>query len=170
MANEAFESLSLKQKQFVWRRSFIGRYMEIHRTEAHPAYTDLSIHESERDYGSFFSPRPDIFNSIEAGFGKLHTPRAWLSTWSGLSSRASTLLCIPKITIPTIVISYTGDNVVWIPDLEAIHAASGAKDKQMHYVDGDHLGLPSKCKPNAPGREGAMKLITAWLRERFPAA
>lgn len=170
MADESFDDLSLKQKQFVWRRAFAGRYMEIHRTEANPAYCDMSIHKSERDYGSFFSPRPDIFNSIEAGFGKLQTPRAWLSTWSGLSSRASTLECIPKITIPTVVISYTGDNVVWIRDLEAIHAASGAGDKQIHYVDGDHLGLPPKCKPGAPGRDGAMKIITAWLRERFPAA
>lgn len=170
MLDEAFDDLSLKQKQFVWRRVFAGRFMEVHRTEANPAYCDLSIHPSERDYGSFFSPRPDIFNSIEAGFGKLQTPRAWLSTWSGLSSRASTLECIPKITIPTIVISYTGDNVVWISDLEAIHAASGATDKQMHYVDGDHLGLPPKCKPGVDGRGGAMKHITSWLRERFPAA
>jgi pimeloyl-ACP methyl ester carboxylesterase len=170
MANEHFDSLSLKQKQFVWRRAFVGRFMEIHRTEANPAYCDLSIHKSERDYGSFFSPRPDIFNSIEAGFGKLHTPRAWLSTWSGLSSRAATLECIPKIKQPTLVISYTSDNVVWIPDLEAIHAASGAADKQMHYVDGDHLGLPPKCKPAARGRDDAMKIVTTWLRERFPAA
>jgi hypothetical protein len=144
--------------------------MEIQRTEANPAYCDMSIHKSERDYGSFFSPRPDIFNSIEAGFGKYQTPRAWLSTWSGLSSRASTLQCIPKIAIPTVVISYTGDNVVWIPDLEAIHAASGASDKQMHYVDGDHLGLPPRCKPGAAGRSGAMKIVTAWLRQRFPGA
>jgi pimeloyl-ACP methyl ester carboxylesterase len=170
MTDEHFENLSFKQKQFVWRRAFAGRYMEIHRTEANPAYCDLSIHASPRDYGSFFSPRPDIFNSIEAGFGKYQTPRAWLSTWSGLSSRACTLDNIPNITIPTIVIAYTGDNVVWIRDLELIHAASGAKDKQLHTVDGDHLGLPPKCNPGAPGREGAMKLITAWLRERFPAA
>lgn len=170
MANEAFEGLSLKQKEFVWRRALVGRFMEIHRTEANPAYCDLSIHPSERDYGSFFSPRPDLFNYIEAGFGKYQTPRAWLSTWSGLTSRASTLECIPKITIPTLVISYTSDNVVFIRDLQAIHTASGAKDKQIHYVDGDHLGLPPKCKPSARGRDDSMKIVTAWLRERFPAA
>ncbi len=170
MADEAFEGLTLKQKQFVWRRAFLGRFMEIHRTEANPAYCDMSIYKSERDYGSFFSPRPDIFNSIEGGFGKLQTPRAWLSTWSGLSSRASTLECIPKIRQPTLVISYTGDNVVWIPDLEAIHQASGASDKQMHYVDGDHLGLPPACKPGADGRTAAMRIVTSWLRDRFPAS
>ncbi len=170
MIDENFEALSLKQKEFVWRRALVGRYMEVHRTEANPAYTDMSIHASERDYGSFFSPRPDLFNYIEAGFGKYQTPRAWLSTWSGLSSRASTLECIPKITAPTLVISYTSDNVVFIPDLEAIHRASGASDKQIHYVDGDHLGLPPKCKPNAKGREEAMGIVTKWLRERFAAA
>ncbi|HYC01149.1 MAG TPA: hypothetical protein VEC57_18585 [Candidatus Limnocylindrales bacterium] len=170
MADENFEGLSLKQKEFVWRRALVGRYMEIHRTEANPAYTDMSIHASERDYGSFFSPRPDLFNYIEAGFGKYQTPRAWLSTWSGLSSRANTLQCIPKVQVPTLVISYTSDNVVFIPDLEAIHRESGASDKLIHYVDGDHLGLPPKCKPAAKGRDEAMAIVTGWLRERFAAA
>jgi len=170
MMDESFEDLSLKQKEFVWRRALVGRFMEIHRTEANPAYTDPTIHPSKRDYGSFFSPRPDLFNYLEAGFGKYQTPRAWLSTWSGLSSRASTLECIPSITIPTLVIAFTGDNVVFLPDLEAIHTRSGASDKSLHRVDGDHLGLPPRCNPNAAGRDGAMKIVTDWMRERFPAA
>jgi hypothetical protein len=76
-----FDALPLAEQQRVLRHGFAGRYMAIHRTEAHPAYTDLSILPSERAIGSFFSPRPDVFNYLEAGFGKILTPRAWLSTW-----------------------------------------------------------------------------------------
>jgi hypothetical protein len=162
-----FEKQSLSDRNYILRRAMVGRYMTVNRTEAHPAYTDQSMHASPRDYGSFFTPRPDVFNYLEAGFGKYQTPRAWLSTWSGLSSRACTLDCMPDVKIPTIVISYTGDNVVWIPDLEAIHEASGASDKQLHFVDGDHLGLPPKANPTAKGRPEAMRLIVEWASSRW---
>jgi len=169
MTDEHFEGLALEQREFVWRRALVGRFMEVHRTEANPAYCDLSIHASKRDYGSCLTPRPDLFNYSEAGLGKYQTPRAWLSTWSGLTSRAATLQCIPKISCPTLVVSYTSDNLVFVPDVEAIYGASGASDKEMHFVDGDHLGLPPKCKPDAAGRDAAMKIIVEWLRQRFPA-
>ncbi|MBI5506164.1 MAG: alpha/beta hydrolase [Deltaproteobacteria bacterium] len=170
MDDEHFEGLALEQREFVWRRALAGRFMEVNRTEANPAYCDLSIHRSERDYGSFLTPRPDAFNYSEAGLGKYQSPRAWLSTWSGLTSRAATLACIPKVSCPTLVVAYANDNLVFIPDSDAIHAASGASDKQLHLVDGDHLGLPPRCKPGTNGREAAMKIVARWLRERFPAA
>ncbi len=167
MASQDFEKASLADRNFVLRRALVGRYMTINRTEAHPAYCDQSLHASPRDYGSFFTPRPDVFNYLEAGFGKYQTPRAWLSTWSGLSSRANTLECMPKVKIPTLVISFTGDNVVWIPDLEAIHERSGASDKEILYIDGDHLGLPPKANPSAAGRPEAMRRIVEWAKSRW---
>lgn len=170
MAADGFADKDLAGRNFVLRRALVGRYMEIHRTEAHPAYTDMSLAASPRDYGSFFSPRPDVFNYLEAGFGKYQTPRAWLSTWSGLSSRASTLDCLPKITIPTLVIAYTGDNAVFLPDIESIYEQSPADDKQLKHIDGDHLGLPNAAHPNAGGRPAALKELTGWLRERWTAA
>ncbi len=141
--------------------------MAIHRTEANPAYTDPSLYPSERAYGSFFSPRPDVFNYLEAGFGKYQTPRAWLSTWSGLSSRASTLDCLPKLTIPTLVIAYTGDNAVFACDTDAIYDRAPAPDKEQHRVAGDHLGFGPGGPKDESGRERALAIITKWLRERF---
>ena len=164
-----FDKLPLERRVFISRRALVGRYMEIHRTEANLAYCDLSINPSSRDVGSIFSPRPDLFNYLEAGFGKYQTPRAWLSTWSGLSSRAATLENLPKITIPTLVVNYTGDHAIYPVDSEAIHQQSPAKDKAIHHVDADHFGFPLKAKPNQGGREAAMRVIVEWLRERFPA-
>ena len=164
-----FDKLSLERRSFISRRALVGRYMEIHRTEANLTYTDPSICPSSRDYGSLFSPRPDLFNYMEAGFGKYQTPRAWLSTWSGLSSRAAVLDNLPKVTIPTLVVTYTGDHAIYPQESAAIYQQSPATDKQLAHVDGDHFGFPLPSKPNEGGRSSAMKLIVQWLRERFPA-
>lgn len=161
-----FDARPEPERRRLLRQALVGRYMEIHRTEANPAYADLSLFPSERAYGSFFSPRPDLLNYTEAGFGKYQTPRAWLSTWSGLSSRASTLHCLPRVTIPTLVIAYTGDNAVFSCDTDAIWAASPAPDKTFHRVPGDHLGLGPNGEPS--GQAAAMAHVTTWLRERFP--
>lgn len=164
-----FDTLPLERRAFISRRALVGRYMEIHRTEANLAYTDLSIYPSARDYGSLWSPRPDLFNYMEAGFGKYQTPRAWLSTWSGLSSRAAVLDNLPKVTIPTLVVNYTGDHAIYPQESEAIYHQSPARDKHLAHVDADHFGYPLKEKPHQGGREEAMRIIVQWLRERFPA-
>lgn len=164
-----FDGLPLERRSFISRRALAGRYMEIHRTEANLTYCDSSINPSSRDIGSLWSPRPDLFNYMEAGFGKYQTPRAWLSTWSGLSSRAAVLENLPQITIPTLVVNYTGDHAIYPQESEAIYQHSPAADKQLAHVDADHFGYPLASKPNQGGRDGAMQVIVPWLRERFPA-
>ncbi len=159
----------VERQTFVSRRALVGRYMEIHRTEANLTYADQSLCPSSRDYGSLWSPRPDLFNYLEHGFGKYQTPRAWLSNWSGLSSCASVLDNVPKVTIPTLVVNYTGDHAIYPEESEAIYQQSPASDKQFVQVDADHFGYPLPSKPNQGGRDGSMKVIVQWLRDRFPA-
>jgi hypothetical protein len=162
-----FESLPVEEQIRIERRSFAGRYFAVHRTEAHPAYTDLTLWPSRRAIGSFFSPRPDVFNSLEAGFGKIQTPRAWLSTWSGLSSRASTLDCLPKVTIPTLVVAYDGDNAVFSYHTDGIYQASPARDKEIHTVSGDHLGYGPGGMSDRSGQKAALDVIVPWIQKRF---
>jgi hypothetical protein len=161
------ESLPAVDRIRIERRAFAGRYFAVHRTEAHPAYTDLSLWPSKRAIGSFFSPRPDVFNYCEAGFGKYQTPRAWLSTWSGLSSRASSLDCVPKITVPTLVVAYDGDNAVFAYHTDAIYEASRAADKTKVTVAGDHLGYGPSGMADRSGQRAALDAIVPWIQERF---
>jgi len=162
-----FASLPEPEQRRCLRRAFAGRYLAIHRTEAAPEYTDLSLCPSERAIGSFFSPRPDVFNSLEAGFGKIQTPRAWLSTWSGLASRASTLACLPQVRIPTLVIAYTGDNAVFTSHTDAIFEHSPAADKAHQAVRGDHLGYGPGGMSDRSGQREAAGICVEWLRKRF---
>jgi hypothetical protein len=60
----------------------------VFRTDADPRTVDLSLDPNERPYGSVFGQRPELIDYGLVGFGRLTTPEAWLSTWSGLASRA----------------------------------------------------------------------------------
>ncbi len=74
-----------------------------------------------------------------------------------------------EVTVPTLVVYYTGDNCIYPGETRRLFEASPAADKQLHAVEGDHFGLPLRTKPNPPGgRERALQIITGWLRERFP--
>jgi len=169
LQDSSFSRLLPERQAFVQRRAALGRYMVIYRTEADPAMCDLSIDPSDRDIGSLVSLRPDVDNYAEWGFGRYLTPRAWLSTWSANTSRAEVLHNIGKVTVPTLVVYYTGDNCIYPGETRRLFEASPATDKQLHAVEGDHFGLPLRNRPNHPGgREPALKIITDWLKERFP--
>jgi pimeloyl-ACP methyl ester carboxylesterase len=165
---EKLGELPARERQFIERRAFVGSYIQVFRTEAHPGYADLSIDPSKRDIGSFHALRPDLFNFMAPGFGKLITPQAWLSTWSGHSSRALTLRSSAKLTLPTLVVAYAGDNVVFKSATDRIFAASPAQDKQHLTFPGDHMGLPTLQAPNEDGRAPALAAVSKWIAERFP--
>jgi len=95
----------LADRIFLQRRAVLDRIMVIYRTTADLAYLDLSMDPSDRRLGDLYSDRPDIANyGSPFAFGRVATPRAWLSTWSGLSSRASLLDNLLQVTVPTLVL------------------------------------------------------------------
>ncbi len=169
MVEPGFSSRSFTEREGITQRAIVGRYMTINRTEANLCFCDPSIDPSTRDYGSLWSRRPDLFNYTEGGFCKIMTPRGWLSTWSGLSSRAVTEDNIRGVRVPTLLLYFTGDNCIFPSLAERLHAASGATDKELIFIEGDHFGYPNPDKPTEGGRQAAAKSIVAWLKDRFRA-
>lgn len=162
-----FRKRSWAEQSRALRAGVLCPFMVIYRTEADLRAFDLSLDPSERDAGSIFSYRPDLTNYMEFGFARVQTPRAWLSTWSGLSSNADVLKTAPKITVPAVVVYYTGDNAIFPSDARAAYDALGANDKQLHAVKGDHYGFDVGTQ-NRAGAPLALTIITEWLRGRFP--
>jgi pimeloyl-ACP methyl ester carboxylesterase len=145
-----------------WRAATADTLLTTYRTEADPRCVDLTLDPSARDYGSLFDHRPDLINYNPRGFARTTTPEAWLSTWSGLSSRASFTRCGSDVTIPALMINYTGDNAIFPSEAEAIFESLGIADKKFVELPGDHYGHPL-AGSDAWGRDLALAEITDWL-------
>lgn len=147
------------------RRSILTPIIATYRTDADLRCTDLRLDPSQRLYGSVISATPSISNYGVTGFGRLATAEAWLSTWSGLSSHASVARSLAGVTVPLLIIEFTGDTSVFPSDIAAARDAAGSDDITHERVCADHFGRPMN-----PGDESGMKLagqaIINWTEER----
>jgi len=148
------------------RRAIAPRILTVFRTDADPRTVDLSIDPSDRPYGSLFGRRPDLIDYGQVGFGRLTTPEAWLSTWSGLSSNADFVRCAPGVTAPTLFLEVTGDQAAFPADSARMVAALGADDLTHRTLRGLHFG-GAIAKGEPTGNALAGQEITVWLGERF---
>lgn len=163
---EGFAARPWAQQARTLRAAVAHPHMVVFRTEADLRAFDLSLDPSERDAGSLFSYRPDLTNYMEFGFARTTTPRAWLSTWSGLSSNAAVEVNGAHVTVPSLVLYYTGDNAIFPGDAHAAYAALAATDKQIGSAPGDHYGFGVGTQDRT-GAPLALAQVIGWLRERF---
>jgi hypothetical protein len=113
-----------------------------------------------------FGRRPDLTNYGLVGFGRLSTAEAWISTWSANTTNAGFVKCAPGVTVPTLLLEFTGDQASYPCDVAAFADALGASDLTVDAVDGTHFGGPiERGAPN--GYNNAMAIIAPWLAERF---
>jgi len=166
-----FAKLSPERQRDVLRREAFEPVMTIYRTMANLHYVDNHIDPSARDYGSIFSPRPDLMNWKFFGFGRQATPHAWLSTWSGVSSHANQLADLPQITEPSLFINAGKDQEIF-PRTDAIPMFQAIAAKDKTYVDfpnARHYFEPEFGQRDAPDVEKVMDVVVPWILERFGA-
>ena len=148
------------------RISIATDFLRVYRTDADPRCVDLSLDPSERGYGSLWGTRPDWINYGAVGFGRVVSPEAWLSTWSGLSSRAEIPTTGARMTLPSLLVSYTGDTCVFPSDDELIASSlATTAGSTAAVVAADHYGFPVE-----PGREVATRTIADWITAHSAAA
>jgi hypothetical protein len=135
-------------------------FLLVYRTDADPRAVDLSLDPSRRDYGSLWGRRPDLINYGPVGFARVVSPEAWLSTWSGLSSRAEIERTGARMSLPALVIDYARDNAIFPSDTEHIVRSLASRQVERRTIDGDHYGFPSER-----GRDAALEEVVAWLRK-----
>jgi len=163
-----FQSAPSEYRNFVQHRAMGPRIILVYRTLANPNYLDLTLEPSERTVGSIFAARPDLFNYHALGLGRVVTPEAWLSTWSGLSSYANLARNLPKVTIPTLVVGAMADQDIFVSDIRTEYELSRAADKRIEFIGADHyMRAGGKRAEQGDPRPRLMKLLTEWTRERF---
>ncbi|WP_087724824.1 alpha/beta hydrolase [Pandoraea sp. PE-S2T-3] len=141
--------------------------MTVWRTDADLRCFDLTLDPSDRRYGSLWGSDPFASNYGSVGFGRVCSPEAWLSTWSGLSSNALLSKTAAAIVQPTLLIEYTGDQACFPRVIADIYASLGTTHKSHRRVRGDHHGRALAPEDEA-GRYVAGRLLQDWLRETFP--
>ena len=142
--------------------------MVVHRTMADPACVDAGLDPSPRDYGSLLSERPDLMNVAALGLARTVTPRAWLSTWSGLSSNADLVANVAHIAEPTLIVHAERDREIRPSDAALVLEACASRDKKLVTVEGArHYFEPEPGEREAPHVELAMNAIVPWIQERF---
>jgi pimeloyl-ACP methyl ester carboxylesterase len=147
------------------RASVLTPVITTYRSDADPRCTDLGLDPSERPYGSVISRKPSMSNFGVGGFGRLATPEAWLSTWSGISSNASLERSLKGITIPTLLIQYTGDCSVFPSDVRAALSALAAEDATHVQIRADHFGQPI-VRGEDSGIPATVEQLCQWAAER----
>lgn len=150
-------------------RGALQEIMTVWRTDGDLRCYDLSLDPSDRQYGSVWGRNPYASNYGSIGFGRLCTPESWLSTWSGLSSKAALPETLKSVEQPTLLVEYSGDNTIFPADVDALYDVLPASDKSRARFRGDHHGRPL-AKGEEAGRDAAGAHIGSWVRERFPTA
>jgi len=135
------------------------------RTDADLRCLDLSLDPSDRAPGSIWGNDPLVSNYGAVGFGRLCSPESWLSSWSGVSSQAALEKTAPAVTVPALLVEYTGDQTTFPLQIQEIFSWIGADDKQHVRVRGDHHGRPIAGDAES-GRLAAARKITDWLAGR----
>lgn len=150
------------------RRAALDRVLVIYRTLANPAFLDPTIEPNQRPLGSIFAADPLVGNLMQGGLSRVMTPRGWLSTWSGLSSRAVLARSIAAITVPTLVVSALGDMDIYPADAREVIAASSAPDKQlMELEEAGHYLTPTPGSTLPDPRARLIDVLAPWLRARL---
>jgi pimeloyl-ACP methyl ester carboxylesterase len=166
-----FKKLPPARQTEILRREAFEPVITIYRTMANLHYVAQHLDPSARDYGSIFSPRPDLMNWKFFGFGRYATPHAWLSTWSGVSSFANQLHDLPGIVEPSLFINAGKDQEIF-PKTDAIPMFEAIASTDKTYVDfpnARHYFEPEFGAKEAPDVNKAMDVILPWLLERFGA-
>ena len=147
---------------------FVGRYFAIHRTEANPAYTDLSsLPVRARDRLVLLAatrrvqlPRGGLRQVPDAARLALDLVGSRVARVDArLPARGSRCRRWSSRTSATTPCSRT------TPTRST--SARPSRDKQIFRVSGDHLGYGPSGMRDRSGQNAALDRIVPWIKERF---
>jgi hypothetical protein len=141
----------------------------VHGTLADPRALDPAVDPNDREPGTSFLGDPRIVNNGPVGLARFCTLRSWLSQWSIDDANADGPRCAEDLTVPTLVIENSADNICTPGYARSIYDAVASTDKTTHTVVGaNHYYIGPDQRPFLLE---AAATCTDWLAARgFTAA
>jgi hypothetical protein len=146
------------------RAAHLARILVVYRTSATLECVDASLDPSDRAYGTLLSADPPAQNLERLGYARVVTPEAWLSTWSGLSSRADLGVTLRGVRVPVGVVHAGGDREVFPNgDQAPIVDALVAEDRTVAQIAGaGHYFEPA----GSAARGEVERFVVDWVTAR----
>lgn len=160
-------NLNFDEHHQLGRRAAFEKIMVIYRTMANLHYTDHSIDPSNRAYGSLLSDRPDLMNMQYMGFGRVVSPQAWLSTWSGISSNANLPKNLEQLSFPVMVVNALKDREIYPGDANIIWSSVKSADKTFLQFEAEHYFEAEFGAKTHPDVKLVMDAVIPWIKQRF---
>jgi pimeloyl-ACP methyl ester carboxylesterase len=140
------------------------RAFVVHGTLADPRVLDPTIDPNDREPGVSFLGDPRVVNNGPVGLARFCSLRSWLSQWSIDHANADGVRAGADVTIPTLVIANSADNVCTPSYTQALYDGLASADKSSVTIEGaNHYYIGDDQRPRL--RESALT-CTAWLAER----
>ena len=168
MDSSEFQKLDPYEQIKVRRKATARHYMKNYRFTAIPEGTDLSIDPTDRDYGINSTPRPDWDNYASNTHPATVPIETFLDTNTPFAN-VHALKNLPEVTIPTLFITGTADMQEYPSEREAMYKVSGAKVKQVVWIEGaNHPYLPQGPKAgDGKQRDRAADAMLKFIRENL---
>jgi pimeloyl-ACP methyl ester carboxylesterase len=170
MERADFKSRPEYEQIQITRKAITQHVIVIYRLLAIPMFTDLSLEPNDREVGSNATMRPDIGNYSDYFHPSHITPESLLSA-EGPTSPINLLEQIKDVTIPTLFISGTADMQEYPSEREAMFKASGAKLKDLVWIEGANHGYNPQGPKAGDGkqRDRAADAMIAFMRKAYPS-
>lgn len=170
MESPGFKSLPPYEQAQIQRRAVTEQYIIVYRRTARPHYVDLTVDASDRLVGGQgITDRPDLANYGKYWHPTAITAEAFLSSES-TASHASLIDQVKEISVPTMVIIGTADQMVFLEETKAIFNNLSAADKKLVLIEGaDHSYSPWGPKAGkGDQRQQMLDAVGGWVKARFP--
>jgi len=134
----------------------------VHGTAADLRFLDLWLDPSDRAAGTYRGPDVRAADLAATGLGRCSTLTSWLSQWSLDTTNAAAEPNLAACSVPALFLQGTSDQGIFPSDTEALFAASGASDRELHWIRGGTHYFDNQPERQAEAFDG----ITEWLRRR----
>lgn len=150
---------TLKERNSAGPRSDLA--FTVYRTMADLRFTDLNVDPSDRNLGCMWGDAEHYNRYTATGHARYSSLRSWLSQWGLTTTNGDALKHLPNVSVPLLVIDYTGDQGAFPAYSRALYDAATVDGKRLeHIIGASHylIGQEKQLKE-------MLDLVSDWLED-----